>query len=49
MLLATAIVEMAQPRYFFPVWPLFWTIMVVVIFAAGSTLRHRHDLPMAKQ
>jgi hypothetical protein len=39
ILATTAVVEMAQPRYFFPVWPLFWTALVITAFGALSAMR----------
>jgi hypothetical protein len=39
LLAATAVIEMAQPRYFFPVWPLFWTVLVLAAFGAVSSAR----------
>ncbi len=46
LLLATAIVEMAQPRYFFPVWPLLWSVialsgLIAYRWAGGPTLAPR--------
>jgi hypothetical protein len=41
LLATTAVVEMAQPRYFFPVWSLFWTALVITVFGALSAMRFR--------
>jgi len=38
LLATTAVVEMAQARYFFPVWPLFWTVLVMTAFGALSAI-----------
>lgn len=37
ILAITAVVEMAQPRYFFPVWPLFWVVLVIAVSARSAT------------
>jgi hypothetical protein len=39
ILAVTAVVEMAEARYFFSVWPLFWTVIVIAVFDAFSAMR----------
>ena len=49
LLITTAVVEMAQPRYFFPVWPLFWTVLVMAVFGSRSAVRPGHTFDFAKR
>ena len=48
ILVATAVVEMAQARYFFPVWPLFWTVLVIAVSGARSAMRILSSPSVAK-
>jgi len=42
-LLVTSVVEMAQPRYIYPVWPLLWVILILASYEALANWRSEEN------